>query len=113
MLSSTYRPSAVTAGKGLSEEDVLLEACDGEFDGEIYIAKGCGGEIGFVGEVCSSLSMRRRLASLGCMFSKIVRLSLVSCWDVCVVGGVSCGDGLFVKDCGESDFSDDVVDAAC
>lgn len=34
MLSSMYRPNAVTAGKGLSDEDVLLEACYGEFDGE-------------------------------------------------------------------------------
>ena len=46
------------------------------------------------------------------MFSKIVRLSLESCRDMVVVGGVGCGDGLFVIDCGESNFSDDVVDVA-
>lgn len=45
----------------------------------IYLAKGCGSEMGVVGELCSSLSMRRRLASLGRMFSKIVYLSLKSC----------------------------------
>lgn len=76
------------------------------------VTKGCGGEIGYVGEVCFSLSMRRRLSSLGWIFSKIVPLSSDSCWDVVVVGGVSCGDRLFVIDSGENDFSDDVADVA-
>ena len=107
LFTSIYRSSAVAAGKGLSDEDVLLEAGDGEFDGELGVVIGCGGGICVVGGVSSSCSMRRRLASLGRMVSKIVHLSLKSCWDMVVVGGVSRGDGSRVVDCGESDFSDD------
>lgn len=34
LFNSMYRPIAVAAGRELSDEDVLLEVCDGEFEGE-------------------------------------------------------------------------------
>lgn len=39
LFTSIYRPIAVDAARGLSDEDELLEACDGEVEGEPDISK--------------------------------------------------------------------------